>query len=403
MHRDYVEKCQHNGRTAVSLAKYRQIFKSYNLGFFKPKKDQCGKCLRFSALSENEKKSEQECHDAHLLRKKLAREARNGDKLAAVANPSILAFNFDLESVLNTPKGPSGQIFYMRKLPVYNLTIYNLGNGDGHCYLWDETQGRRGAVEIASCVYSYVMSMDNVKEVRMMSDGCGGQQKNHLFMSMCMLLCRTHPTLQVVDHKFFETGHTEMECDSIHSKIESASKNIPVYVPEGWAQVIRGCRRNPRPFEVHSVRHDEFLQFECSAPKLPIQSVCWLHYQKNKPHSVFYKKSFLDEDFIERSVLPEQPREQPAKESRVRGRPARRQGRGRPARGASRGEQSTPSIPKAYPHPLPIAIPKLKDLHTMIDKLIIPRAHHNYYLNLTSDELVRDALPEPDIEEDESD
>ena len=39
-----------------------------------------------------------------------------------------------------------------------------------------------------------------------------------------------------------------MECDSIHSNIEKKSKNIPVYIPEGWTQVIRTARKNPSPF-----------------------------------------------------------------------------------------------------------------------------------------------------------
>jgi hypothetical protein len=150
----------------------------------------------------------------------------------ASGDSTILAFNFDVQAVLNTPKGPRGQIFYLRKLAVYNLTFFNLGDQDGVCYLWNETDGKRGAVEIASCVCDYVMTQLNIKLVRMMSDGCGGQQKNTIFASICMALCQDHPNLESIDHKFFETGHSEMECDSIHSKIEKKSKYVPVYVPE---------------------------------------------------------------------------------------------------------------------------------------------------------------------------
>ncbi|KAJ8866869.1 hypothetical protein PR048_032731 [Dryococelus australis] len=103
---------------------------------------------------------------------------------------------------------------------------------------WNELEGKRGAVEIATCMYDYMMSQQNIEEVRIISDGCGGQQKNVIFVSMCVTLCQTHPGLRTIDHKFFESGHTEMECDSMHSKIEKKSKNVPVYVPEGWAQII---------------------------------------------------------------------------------------------------------------------------------------------------------------------
>ena len=60
----------------------------------------------------------------------------------------------------------------------------------------------------------------------MISDGFGGQKKNMLSTSM---------NLESIDHKFFETGHTEMNCDSIHSKIEKKSKNVPGYMSDGWA------------------------------------------------------------------------------------------------------------------------------------------------------------------------
>jgi hypothetical protein len=85
----------------------------------------------------------------------LARQERYKDKTQASGDSTILAFNLDLQAVLNTPKGPCGQIFYLRKLAVYNLTFLILGNQDGVCYVWNETTGKRGAVEIASCVYDY--------------------------------------------------------------------------------------------------------------------------------------------------------------------------------------------------------------------------------------------------------
>ncbi|KAJ8879075.1 hypothetical protein PR048_019681 [Dryococelus australis] len=84
------------------------------------------------------------------------------------------------KAVLNIPKGPRGQIFYLRKLAVYNPTVYSLANQDGVCYLWNELEGKRGAVEIVTCVCDYVMNQQNIEEVRMMSDGCGGQQKNEM-------------------------------------------------------------------------------------------------------------------------------------------------------------------------------------------------------------------------------
>lgn len=54
----------------------------------------------------------------------------------------------------------------------------------------------------------------------MMSDGCGEQQKNSHFAAMCLKLLTDHTNLKTIDHKFFETGHTEMECDSLENRTE---------------------------------------------------------------------------------------------------------------------------------------------------------------------------------------
>lgn len=225
MYQMYKKQCSIEQIKGSGLGKYRQVFKSYNLGFFKPKKDQCKRCLAFRSLSNEEKEERYESYQKHIQKKDMARKERNEDKDIAKNDSETLAFNFDLQAVLTTPKGAAGEIFYMRKLAVYNLTIYNLGNQDVLCCLWDETQGKRGGNEISSCIYNFISSQTAITSVRMMSDSCGGQQKNSVFASMCLNLVQTHPTLSAITHKFFETGHTEMECDSIHSKIEKKKQN----------------------------------------------------------------------------------------------------------------------------------------------------------------------------------
>jgi hypothetical protein len=54
-----------------------------------------------------------------------------------------------------TPCSSIGELYYKRKLCCYNnyLSIYELGNGNGTCHLWDETQGKRGSCEVGTCVY----------------------------------------------------------------------------------------------------------------------------------------------------------------------------------------------------------------------------------------------------------
>lgn len=368
MHRMYKEACSSEGKSPVSLEKYRLTFNEYNLGFHKPKKDQCKVCECYRSSSPEYR--DEALYNKHIKRKDLARLSRDHDKQLAKEDESVLAINFDLEAVLNTPKTSTGQVFYLRKLAVYNLTVYNLNNKEGKCFLWDETQGRRGAIEIASCLYNYIMDYTNKKSVFMMSDSCGGQNKNRIFAAMCLLLIQIHPTVEKIRHSFFEPGHSEMECDSIHSKIEKKSKHVPVYVPEGWAQIIRMARHNPFPFVVKKMTYDEFLNFNLLSSTLktiPWRQVCCLEYRKTNPFSVYFKKEF-DQDFTEVTFKT----------------------KGRPGKSV---------IPKAYSNPIPIAPAKLKDLQTMCKNNTIPKEYHSFYNNLKSCSGEVDKLPEPDDDE----
>ena len=74
---------------------------------------------------------------------------------------------FDLQEVLQCPTSVESSLYYERKLNVYNLTVYDYRNGQGHCNVWSEEDAMRGSNEIASCVFSYLNELRNkqVKDV----------------------------------------------------------------------------------------------------------------------------------------------------------------------------------------------------------------------------------------------
>ncbi|WAR08917.1 hypothetical protein MAR_018875 [Mya arenaria] len=82
---------------------------------------------------------------AYQKRKGIAR-LEKGKKIARI-NSTCYASTFDLQAVLKTPCSLIGELYYKRKLCCYKLFLYDLRNGDGSCYLWDETQGKRESCE----------------------------------------------------------------------------------------------------------------------------------------------------------------------------------------------------------------------------------------------------------------
>jgi hypothetical protein len=50
--------------------------------------------------------------------------------------------------------------------------------------------------------------------------------------------------IDVIDQKYLEAGHTQMECDSMHAAIEYAKRKTNVFIPSQWDTIIRMTRRS---------------------------------------------------------------------------------------------------------------------------------------------------------------
>ena len=91
------------------------------------------------------------------------------------------------------------------------MSFYNIDNKNGQCFLWNDTQGGRGSCEVGTCLYLYISSIAGdvspVKEITFYSDTCGGQNRKYTSMNI--------PRVDIVNHKFFESGHSQMESDSM--------------------------------------------------------------------------------------------------------------------------------------------------------------------------------------------
>lgn len=91
-----------------------------------------------------------------------------------------------LQKVLNTPQGEASSFYYKRKFATYNLMIYDIGKKMGYCYVWNESEAKRGSNEIGTCLLKFIkhMTKKGVNEFRFYSDNCGGQNRNRFIFAM---------------------------------------------------------------------------------------------------------------------------------------------------------------------------------------------------------------------------
>ena len=385
----YVEYNKEKDTTSTPVKSniYREIFcNDYNISFHVPKKDQCLQCEQFKQKQSSGEVTNEEVkrNEDHIERKDRAREEKLADKLIAIQDKSVHVTTFDLEAVLSTPCSLVSQVYYKRKLNSYNLSVYSLGSGQGTCYMWDESEGGRGACEIGTCLIFYLRSLPaTVKHVVFFSDTCTGQNRNQFVAAALLHAIKILPNIDVIEHKFLEPGHTQMECDSMHAAIEHAKKSTSIYIPSMWDTVVHMARRK-NPYVVVPMKHDSFwdlkhlAQETCKNVKMTTNGkrINWLkikvlRFSKNEENVIMVKENYDQPEFDHICVI----------------------------KNAARGKKKQHKLLRKYFGKKPIAKAKKDDLLSLCKTGIIPSEYKQFYVNLPADNKLVDKLPLPDVTE----
>lgn len=372
--------------SSVKLHTYRRIFcAQYNYSFHRPKKDTCITCEKYN--NANNKEDLQEMYDQHQRNKILARESKSKDKEVAKLNKALKVFTFDMQSVLSSPCLNVSCLYYARKFSTYNSTFYDMENGEGYCFVWNESQGNRGSDEVGTTIYKLLsMQKPSVTDIIFYSDCCGGQNRNR-FIASLLIYMNNNLKFNSITLKFLESGHTQMEADSIHSTIEKCKRDATIYSPEEWPTLIRQARRK-QPYNVTTLQFSDILDLKTLLNDLghtlkkntKNEQVNWLKIKalmvnKSTPIQLHYKENWVDDYKV---INPIQGRQK------------------------SKLDINKLSLGQKYKRELPVSKAKLNDLQGLCKNNIIPSDYQSFYYNLSSEDK-KDRLAEPDAEEEEDD
>ena len=285
MYRLYLKKQESENKNPCSEFIYRQVFnEQFNIAFHHPNKDICGACTKFS-LSSNLTAVQQNEHEAHIRRKVQARESKDRDK----NDESLVVAAFDLQQVLTCPKISVSSSYYSRKLNLYNFTILDLKTLQGSCYTWNERECNRGTNDIASsvCMWLKERESEGAKHVVFYSDCCGGQNRNRIMIT-AILKFLSNSSIEKIEQKFFESGHSKNECDSMHSVIQRHCNNCDIFLPSAYHEHMRKAQHK-QPYIVNVLTHVNMLGFaklnDLFMPKSSFYGILKVHhivYEKNE-------------------------------------------------------------------------------------------------------------------------
>lgn len=362
---------------------YEREFHKLNLKFKPPKTDRCHKCevlkIEIDVTNDTEKKEQLKLSQAkHHNDADLAYRSKQLDKEKAKQDPSFACCTFDLQQCLPTPFVETSVSFYKRKYWTYNLTVHDCASGEASCFLWHESIALRGANEIASCLFKYLMNLPpEITDITLYSDTCSGQNKNCHVAAMFLTVMQLSTTLKQIDHKFMISGHSHMECDVDHSLIEKQKKKSGMKIchPQDWATLIR-CTNKKRPFNVVELGTEDFYDFAAllrgpflkkqktiDGEVFKLQNCRWIRYTK-KYGTIFFKNSLEDSESFKEINF------------------------------ARRGRPGVIELKKKYQGPVPIAEEKKKHLLELLP--LLPEVYKNFYEELPTKNVSDN---DPDLED----
>lgn len=232
----------------VTRGLFRLVFNtSFNIGFGSPRQDVCSTCLQLSETLKIEKDP--------ATRVSIMTQARV-HKLRAAAffnylkedRDDLITLSFDCEKNLPLPKIPDQATYYARQLYIYNFTVVigsssqKLNKDNVHAYTWTENESSKGSNEICSSLFHCLNNIDlsGKNVVRMVADGCGGQNKNMMVIGMAMKwLINASNNIKTIEIIYPVTGHSFLPPDRVFALTEKQIRRLEIIVqPEEYRAIF---------------------------------------------------------------------------------------------------------------------------------------------------------------------
>lgn len=186
-------------RPVVKYELYNNVFnKKFNLRFGRPRSDTCSTCDNLKrnidcASDPDIKKQLQTEHNKHLTKAEKFYKDMAEISLLAEKEENIDFICFDHQQNLPFPIIPSSEMYYKRKMYVFNQCFKLSKSKKSVMYMYDETIASKGSNETMSflyhCINNFVAA--SVDILYIFSDNCSGQNKSIFMTKFLSLLVTT--------------------------------------------------------------------------------------------------------------------------------------------------------------------------------------------------------------------
>ena len=245
----------------VKFRFYYDYYKAnFNYGFGRPRSDVCCECTQLDAKIKVEKtpavkRALETQKRLHKTKASVFYAKMKECRAVARSQQDTDYICFDFKQNIPFPHLPTGDVFYSRQLWLFVFGINSAKVGKGKMYTWPETQAKRGANEVISCLDHFIKEYVPETVKKLFTDGCRGQNHNHTMLQSLVLNGR----FDSIIHELPIRGHSYLPCDREFALIEKDQrKRETVELHTGWEgmiadrfQVISRSGKDMRDFKGH--------------------------------------------------------------------------------------------------------------------------------------------------------
>nr|CAI5849452.1 unnamed protein product [Callosobruchus analis] len=295
MHKDFMEK---HPSIKISYELYRQAVASMNISFANLGNEECFECERFNLHSKSSLHTKEDpdidCNkcslwNQHKEKYVAAREEYERDKKER--QPEKLIVSADLQKVIMLPRAEMFKevIFTPRVIALMNrlFLLVHSKNFKPLAVIWHEGVRGRKKEDLISTFYAFFLNNRNTQSITMWLDNCAAQNKNWSLLSFFLFIVNCADVdLQVLDIKYFQSGHTFMSADAFHHQVElSLKKARKVLDFDDFKSAVQ--QSNSSKVNVKQMKIQDFFQWKDYSSKFELQKVTPEPYLKNMVHLRF--------------------------------------------------------------------------------------------------------------------
>lgn len=100
---------------------------------------------------------------------------------------------------------------------------------------------------------------DNNRSITLYTDGCTYQNRNVTLSNALLNLAMLHNV--IIEQKYLELGHTQMEVDSMHAMIKKKLKNQVINVPAEYISICKNAKKS-KSYTVEYLSYSYFKNFK---------------------------------------------------------------------------------------------------------------------------------------------